>query len=1123
MTRTILLLASSAFAAAAATLPSEYERLEYLESTGQQYINTGVLADDDCGYRLEFKCTLQQIEQFFCGSRNDSGDTRCCIGGTFASGNPAVITYVGWNTLVIPNSAGANSATQCVAEVNYRGSRQARFGAITAALPTLTTQTAPFLLFAGNIRNKNPSLVTGVCRIYSFEMTRGANTTLNMLPARRIADGVLGMYDTVGDSFYTNAGSGTFVAGPVVDEGGSDDPDPVVPEWTAPTNGVLLLTFDDANYDNWLAATNLFARYGARATFCPYGSLTADKLAKMMLLKDRGHTIGCHTVDHVNTDGVTDPAAWCAAQVAPQVAAYASVGHTVRTLAYPNNKHTDAIDDYIAANTTIRRFRAADLAGGTYLAAQSGGDLAHTDACFTPVAEIGSLRVVNAVGCASYYNTDLDNLLGGIRRAAASNEVLAVFSHDIQASPSSVGMPTAWLESILAEASSLGMRICGMDEYPLNEEPEPPPEPAEPGDEEPAGSPTTAAGSFFNAIPSGYTLLEYVQSGGSQYVNTGISSGTNITAEICWKSLMNSQTESKFVFGTRKAWQQSMLFVSHQCRNDSVSDSGIRYAWGANAYSTQTFPTDFFAQRLSASEAMLGATKVWAPPSATFDYSYPMYVFTINNAGSAHSNGARMQLKWLRICDSGEEVRMFVPVRRNSDSVAGLYDLANSNFYPSASSTALVAGPEIATLEPFSATVSEIEGGAYLAATLVESPYTAFTAGDLYLSIAAEGEQYPAGEKVASGIGAGYEFSTNVTGLAADTPYSARITFIPSGDYPEASADISLVDFSTIYVTNGAVKVVDQDLTTGAKRAWDFGSGATPVIDVAEGKTLTIKGPIRGSSGFLKRGLGTLVLAGSGAEFSGNCEVCSGKVVLQWEATYLKRRCFRVMDSLALPSGYTMLDYIGLSGAGTDSYIDTGFTPATRTFGFLFDYYIGESYAANSGHRVMGSASRANNKWDGVQTGNYSGSSAERGQMCFGTTTEAISATGGQEAFTRMRISLFNCDAELSRGWRHSFTVNSTPSFYGSVYIGTIHTQSLSAGSPMRVYRFKVFEGTTLLHDFVPVSDSSGAIGLYDTYGNLGFRPAANAAYATSGGAYSGIDSEWIKVGRAPGSVYYLR
>ena len=895
-----------------------------------------------------------------------------------------------------------------------------------------------------------------------------------------------------------------------------------VPAWTAPEHGVLLLTFDDQNYDNWLAATNLFARYGARATFCPYGSLGSTELAKMLALKAQGHTIGAHTVGHVNTDGVSDPAAWVAAQVTPQVEAYASVGHTVRTLAYPNNKHTDAIDAYILANTPIQRFRAADIANNKQFAAQSSNDLAQDDACFTPVSEIGSLRVVNAIGCAEYYNTDTNNLVNGIRRAAANNEVLAVFSHDIQANPSNIGMPTAWLETILAEASSLGMRICGMDEYPLDEPAaEPVSEPvAEP---EPSRSAVVIPTTYFNELPASYTRLEYVQSSGSQYVNTGISSGTNITAEICWKSLMNAQTESKFVFGTRKAWQQSMLFVSHQCRNDGVSDSGIRYAWGANAYSTQTFPTDFFAQRLSASEGMMGANQVWTPPSATFDYSYPMYVFTLNNAGSPSTAYASIQLKWLRICDNGEEVRMFVPARRNSDSVAGLYDQVTSNFYPSASSTALIAGPEVATLKPFVMYASETDDGIFLSATLANMPCTAFTTGDLYLSIARTGEEFPPGEKVVSDVGAGYEFSTNLTWIADDESYSARVTFVPSAAYPEVEGEIELSGDHTIFVTDGAVRVVDEDWTTGARCTWDFGSGATPAIDVAEGKTLTIKGPIRGASGFLKRGLGTLVLAGSGSEFSGNCEVCSGKVVLEGAATYLKRHCFRVRDSLALPSGYTMLDYIGLDGGGTDSYVDTGFTPTTLTFGFLFDYYIGESYAANSGRRVMGSASRANNKWDGVQTGNYSGSITERGQMGFGTTTEAISATGGQEAFTRMRISLFNCDAELSRGWRHSFTVNSTPSFYGSVYIGTLHTQTLSAGSPMRIYRYKIFEGTTLLHDFVPVCDSNDTLGLYDTYGNLGFRPVANAARATSGGVYSGSDSEWIEVDRSTGLMIIVR
>lgn len=765
----------------AAALPPEYERLEYLESTGTQYIGTGVLADDDCGYRLEFKCTLQKNEQFFCGSRNDSGDTRCYIGGTFTSGNPAVITFVGWNTLVIPNSAWANSATQCVAEVNYRGSRQARFGAITAALPTLTTQTAPFLLFAGNIRNRNPSLVTGACRIYSFEMTRGVNTTLNMLPARRISDGVLGMYDTVGDSFYTNSGSGTFVAGPVVDEGGSDDPDPVVPEWTAPTNGVLLLTFDDANYDNWLAATNLFARYGARATFCPYGSLTADKLAKMMLLKDRGHTIGCHTVGHVNTDGVTDPAAWCAAQVAPQVAAYASVGHTVRTLAYPNNKHTDAIDDYIAANTSIRRFRAADLAGGTYLAAQSGGDLAHTEACFTPVAEIGSLKVVNAVACGSGYNTDLENLLGGIRRAAASNEVLAVFSHDIQASPSSGGMSTAWLESILATASGLGMCICGMDEYPLDEEPEPDPDPSGPG-----------------VLPAGYTLLEYVESTGSQYVDTGVMSGDDVAIEMYWQSLMalNSSADSRFCVGARKAYKQSSLYLSWQAENMSGDGSGtnpigLRYLWGDYEYNSGIGPSDYVAQRISATEMMLGAVKLATPTAQEFPNSYSIYAFTINQAGSASSAGALMRLKWLRLTKDGTEVRRYLPVRRNSDFVAGLYDLVEGAFFPSASSTPLVAGPVASSsIDPFEFSSKPAGDGVELKATLVEvTPETAFSTGDLYMQLAKKGSPLPAAAKVASGFAAGDTFTTNLTGFASSGTYAVRFTYMSSGSSAAVAGD----------------------------------------------------------------------------------------------------------------------------------------------------------------------------------------------------------------------------------------------------------------------------------------------------------------------------------------------
>ena len=148
--------------------------------------------------------------------------------------------------------------------------------------------------------------------------------------------------------------------------------------------------------------------------------------------------------------------------------------------------------------------------------------------------------------------------------------------------------------------------------------------------------------------------------------------------------------------------------------------------------------------------------------------------------------------------------------------------------------------------------------------------------------------------------------------------------------------------------------------------------------------------------------------------------------------------------------------------------------------------------------------------------------SADSGNLAFGQTNVKVasSASGGQVGYSRMRMSIVRGEAELSRGWRYSFAGDAS-TYYGSVYLGTFHTQSPAAGAPLRIYRFKVFEGLTLVNDFVPVRTSGGAVGLYDTYGNLGFRQAAAAQYVSAGPAYSGSDKEWIEV--LPGSVYFLR
>lgn len=337
-------------------------------------------------------------------------------------------------------------------------------------------------------------------------------------------------------------------------------------------------------------------------------------------------------------------------------------------------------------------------------------------------------------------------------------------------------------------------------------------------------------------------------------------------------------------------------------------------------------------------------------------------------------------------------------------------------------------------------------------------------------------------------------------------------------------ADPPAGETAYVVVTNGATLIVDHDWTSGANRIWDFGNGATPTIYVPAGKTVTINGEVRGSVGFRKSGPGTLVLGGGGP-LSGTCEVLSGKVRLEGGAVAF-RRLFRPRSALSLPSGYAMLDYIDLSGANVNSYVDTGYTPTSGSVGFLYDLYVNEPLASSSGHRIMGSSPRGTGSWGGVLMGAWCSDAATYcGQIAMGSPAVNIPLDGGLARYERQRMSLLNGMAYSSRGWRNS-VLGTVSGFQGNIYLGTIHCESgnMAAGAPQRIYRFKVFEGDALVHDFVPVvRKSDGSLGIYDTLGDKGFRAVADQSCATSGGAYFGSDSEWLEVVRRSGSVYYIR
>ena len=128
------------------------------------------------------------------------------------------------NNLLIPfsqtyytaNFGRFNYDTDYEVSMNYMNNRKrfvngSSFLDIDKTYPSGVTNT--MYLFAGNYNNSPNWRFIG--RVYYLQITDNSSLVRNMIPVRRNSDNVLGMYDLVSRTFFTNSGTGTFVAGPV--------------------------------------------------------------------------------------------------------------------------------------------------------------------------------------------------------------------------------------------------------------------------------------------------------------------------------------------------------------------------------------------------------------------------------------------------------------------------------------------------------------------------------------------------------------------------------------------------------------------------------------------------------------------------------------------------------------------------------------------------------------------------------------------------------------------------------------------------------------------------------------------------------------------------------------------
>lgn len=205
-----------------------------------------------------------------------------------------------------------------------------------------------------------------------------------------------------------------------------------------------------------------------------------------------------------------------------------------------------------------------------------------------------------------------------------------------------------------------------------------------------SGSGNFLKGPELVALPSGYKQLEYIQSNGTQYINTGFQPNQN--TRVTTAAYLTAQDAGAWLFGARNSNAVATFgFLTYE--NAYRSD----YNTDQNKSIPATYSDPFDIDKNKNQTQINGETEATST-AGTFQCNYPLILFGNNTGGNISGFGSG-KIYQLSIYDNGTLVRNFIPCQ-NPDSEIGLYDTENSQFYGNAGAGAFIAGPEVPQTEP---------------------------------------------------------------------------------------------------------------------------------------------------------------------------------------------------------------------------------------------------------------------------------------------------------------------------------------------------------------------------------------------------------------------------------------
>ena len=197
-----------------------------------------------------------------------------------------------------------------------------------------------------------------------------------------------------------------------------------------------------------------------------------------------------------------------------------------------------------------------------------------------------------------------------------------------------------------------------------------------------------------NALMAGKRLpydaeLEYLESTGTQWIDTGVKPTSDTQVEITYKQ--PAAQSNVTIFGSRAAYNDRSYCIW------TNANGYIRFDYSptgrySNANGPSSVVGDFVVVKKNGRQNFVNGTEYTANTAATFTCVGNAYLFAINNNGTADFK-LSAQISACKIYDANDTlVRDFIPVRKGT--VGYLYDRVSGKLFGNAGTGDFVLGPD---------------------------------------------------------------------------------------------------------------------------------------------------------------------------------------------------------------------------------------------------------------------------------------------------------------------------------------------------------------------------------------------------------------------------------------------